>query len=147
MTLKIGTKVTIQGEVTDTDIGSEYEYRIRFPSGDRGWFKTSDLTPLSDSSNPYQYGQVLVDKDGDKLKVLGVMDDIIFLSELNELERSDNYAYHWKEVEKMGFTSKGEEPKDTPDTLTVSIDEVATLMSEKTGKKVDPKDIRIKKEE
>jgi hypothetical protein len=137
--LKIGTKVTIQGEVVKMD---EVQYKILFPSGKYGWFYKSDLTPLSDSSNPYQYGQVLVDEGGEEYKVLSVDGDVVCLSVGDNFEKA-SLNWHWKEVKKY-FTVKDEV---TLDTLTVSLDEVATLMSEKTGKKVEAKDIRIKKEE
>ena len=62
-----------------------------------------------------KWKDVVLDEDGDKQMVLGVSNDLVFLSCINNFETSGN-SRHKKELQNYGFTIKQapvEKPKET----------------------------------
>ena len=56
-----------------------------------------------------KWKDVVIDNDGDERMVLGVLNDLVFLSRNNHFE--EHYiTYHKKELQKKGFTIKQATP-------------------------------------
>ena len=82
-------------------------------------------------------GDILVDKDGDKRKVLGVHKYLVHLSRCDEFSSYCAYSLTIEQLEEEGYKLKSSEPSEP---LEVTLDEVA----EKFG--VDVKNLKVKKD-
>ena len=56
-----------------------------------------------------QQGQILVNEDGEKRKILGVCGEVYFLSHINDLSNVADYCFTKKMIEELGW-SPLEEP-------------------------------------
>lgn len=84
-------------------------------------------------------GDILIDINNTFMqKVLGRLNDLVFISEIAFFDKASRGVYHWKELEESGWKIKGEEPKE--EVVELTIDQIA----EKFG--IDPKNVRVKKE-
>ncbi len=82
-----------------------------------------------------KWKDVVVDRDGDEQMVLGLLNDMLFLSDYNDFKSYDDW-YHKQELQNEGYTIKQATPVDK---LELTLEQVA----EKFG--VEVTNIKIKK--
>ena len=112
------------------EFGYDFEYRY-------WWDDYKGNFELVHGWDYLKKGDILVDGDYE-IKVLAVVDDVVFVSSFDNFERASSNNYTKQELQKLGYTIK-----DAPDPkiIEVSIDEIAKF------KGVSPDRIRVKKEE
>lgn len=64
-----------------------------------------------------EFGDVVVDKDGYERKVLGRLNSLVFLSDVNDFDCAD-VTYTVEELKKRGFTLK-QEPEDKEEVINI----------------------------
>jgi len=87
------------------------------------------------------YGDIIVTKGGDKRKVLGRCDDVVFLSSSSDYGEADTCIYHWQELEDNW--SFEEEEEVITQVVEVTADEALEELAKSRG--VDVSTLRIKK--
>ena len=101
---------------------------------DENWVELYNPTITWDN---LKWKDVVLDKDGDEQMVLGVLNDVVFISWYNEFNEADDW-YHKQELKDTGYTIKQATPTP-PEKLELTLDQIA----EKFG--VDVTNIKIKK--
>ena len=87
------------------------------------------------------FGDIIVSKGGDKRKVLGRCDDVVFLSSSSDYGEADTCIYHWQELEDNW--SVEEEEEVITQVVEVTADEALEELAKSRG--VDVSTLRIKK--
>jgi len=126
------------GTITDTDLGSDYEYYVETEDGDEDWYKASDLTVAVKTLGTLEVGDVLVYSStygGDtEYSVEGVAGNVVFVTEDDSHESVETYTV--QELESEGkWTVKGAAEAEVTE---LTLDEVAKLAG------VDVSKLRIK---
>lgn len=99
---------------------------------DKNWIEPYNPTITWET---LKWKDVLVDSDGKERMVLGVLNDLVFLSYYDDFEIAKSGINHKKELQTLGYTIK----QATPEKLELTLEQVA----EKFG--VDVTNIKIKK--
>jgi len=84
-----------------------------------------------------KWKDVMTDEDGDEYMVLGILNDMVLLSDCDDFESPDNW-FNKQKLQKWGYTIKQPTPTP-PEKLELTLDQIA----EKYG--VDVTNIKIKK--
>jgi len=99
---------------------------------DENWVELYNPTITWDN---LKWKDVVLDKDGDEQMVLGVLNDVVFISWYNEFNEADDW-YHKQELKDTGYTIKQATP--TPETeseaLKKAIAEVKAIQEEQDRK-------------
>jgi len=102
------------GVVTaENKLGYKYSWEIGSESvADSKLYDVTNLRPAKDISDikSYEVGDILLDEDGDRHKVLGICDLVVMLSWGDSFERTGVF-YTSQELVSKGYNF--EEPKDT----------------------------------
>lgn len=142
--MKIGDKVKVIkidtifcGQIgTIIEKGNIYDWKVDF-GYDYNYFYEEDLELVSKTLDNLEVGDILVDKDRDEKKVLGICGEVYFLSYENNFD-SFGDMYTLKEIKKLGFKLKSGKSSDK--TIEVSMDEIAEKFS------IPVEKLKIKKE-
>ena len=94
-------------------LGYDYSWFIGGNADKLSYPEVTNLKPVKDISDisTYQVGDILVDEDGDKHKVLGICNLIVILSTTNYFKATAGLLYTTQELVKVGYNF--EEHKDT----------------------------------
>jgi hypothetical protein len=101
--------------------GIDYDYQSFWKTHYKGKFYILDDN-TEKTIDDVQYGDILVDPDGDERRVLGRLNELVFLSYYNNFDKpGDNYTI--TELKDGDFTLK--QPSKEPEVLEVTLEEVA----------------------
>jgi len=106
-------------------------------SWDKNWLELYTEPSKEITWDTLKWKDVVVEEDDGERMVLGVLNDLVFISLVDDFDDSGNW-YHKKELQKKGFTIKQATPTP-PEKLELTLDQIA----EKFG--VDVTNIKIKK--
>ena len=102
-----------EGVTAENKLGYKYSWEIGSESvADSKLYDVTNLRPAKDISDikSYEVGDILLDEDGDRHKVLGICDLVVMLSWGDSFERTGVF-YTSQELVSKGYNF--EEPKDT----------------------------------
>lgn len=128
MTAMVGNTYRIQGVEAGRDNGLIYKLN-------GWWFIESDLQAVERTLDDLEVGDILVD-GSDEVKVLGILESLIFLSNDNDFDSCDGCIWTAKTLKACGYELKQEEQPE--ETTELTLKEVADKFN------IDVDKLRIK---
>jgi len=123
--------------------GAKYPYKTANDEGAiASWQYAKDIAPEKPRTieDGLVHGDVIVDRDGEKSKILGVCGDVFFRSSIGDFDVASSYPHTLKELIRKGWKLEPELTTEEPEIVELTIQDI----SEGKGAGVDPKFIRIK---
>ena len=96
----------------DDKLGYTYSWEI---VDDSDAEDISYLKPYKKTLETCEKGDSLVDKDGGEYMVIERLGDLVFPSQKDAFDAVSASTYHWKELQKCGYTVKGQPEEEMVD--------------------------------